>query len=126
MDYIVDHPIKGQVTLRTRSPIPRGQVLRVLESLLESNGSLMIRGKDGRYLITSAQAGSRLAPRVSGPGDSNAGYSTIVVPLKYISASAMADILKPLAEEKAFVRIDNTRGLLMLAGTRTQLDGCEE
>jgi general secretion pathway protein D len=123
LDYIVDHPIKGQVTLRTRSPIPRGQVLRVLESLLESNGSLMIRGKDGRYLITSAQAGSRLAPSVSSPGDRNAGYSTIVVPLKYISASAMADILKPLADEKAFVRIDNTRGLLMLAGTRAQLDG---
>ena len=36
LDYIVDHPIKGQVTLRTRTPIPRDELLGVLESLLQA------------------------------------------------------------------------------------------
>jgi general secretion pathway protein D len=35
----------------------------------------------------------------------------------------MAEILTPLADKKAFVRIDNSRNLLMLAGTRAQLTG---
>jgi general secretion pathway protein D len=123
LDYIVDHPIKGQVTLRTRTPIPRNELLGVLESLLMANNALIIRGDDGRYLVTGSRAGSQLSPGVSSPQSTQAGYSTIIVPLQYISASNMAEILKPVAPEKAFVRVDNSRNLLMLAGTREQLDG---
>lgn len=123
LDYVVDQPIQGKVTLRTRTPIPRGQLLEVLESLLKSNSTIMVRRADGRYLVTGEQQGSRLAPSVSNPADSSAGYSTVIVPLQYISAGAMAEILRPVAEESAFVRIDNARNLLMLAGTREQIDG---
>jgi len=35
----------------------------------------------------------------------------------------MAEILRPVADEAAFVRIDQARNLLMLAGTRSQLEG---
>ncbi|RLA60213.1 MAG: type II secretion system protein GspD [Gammaproteobacteria bacterium] len=123
LDYIVDHPIKGQVTLRTRTPVPRDELLEILESLLRANKALMIRGSDGRYLVTGAQEGSKLSPDVSSQKNTGAGYSTIIVPLRYISASNMAEILQPVADEKAFVRVDNARSLLMLAGTREQLDG---
>lgn len=123
LDYIVDHPVQGQVTLRTRTPIPRDELLGVLESLLKSNGAIMIRGTDGRYLVTGAQRGTKLSPSVSNPRDTSAGYSTIIVPLQYISASNMAEILKPVADGDSFVRIDNSRNILMLAGTRAQLDG---
>jgi general secretion pathway protein D len=47
----------------------------------------------------------------------------MVIPLQYISATAMREILDPLADPQAFVRVDNTRNILMLAGTRTQLSG---
>ena len=123
LDYIVDHPIKGQVTLRTRTPIPRDELLGVLESLLMANNALMIRGSDGRYLVTGSQSGGKLSPSVSSKNNKSAGYSTIIVSLRYISAGNMAEILKPVANAKAFVRIDNSRNLLMLAGTREQLDG---
>lgn len=122
LDYVVDQPVKGNITLRTRTPIPRNELLAVLESLLQANGALMIRGSDGRYLITGSQQGTLLAPSVaSGPG--NAGHSTVIIPLRYISAGSMAEILQPLASEEAFVRVDNRRNILMLAGTRRQLDG---
>ncbi|CAN0606031.1 unnamed protein product, partial [Ectocarpus sp. 12 AP-2014] len=52
LDYVVDRPIQGKVTLRTRTPIPRDELLIVLESLLKAHNALMIRGKDGRYLVT--------------------------------------------------------------------------
>ena len=45
----------------------------------------------------------------------------MVIPLQYISAGGMAEILAPLAEEAAFTRVDNTRNLLMLSGTQAQL-----
>ncbi len=123
LDYIVDHPVQGKVTLRTRTPIPRDQLLGIVESLLKAHNALLIRGKDGRYLVTGSQQASRLSPQVSSAQDEFAGYSTIIVPLQYISASAMAEILRPVADQSAFVRIDNARNLLMLAGTRAQLTG---
>src|SRR5690606_5207004 len=43
LDYIIEHPIDGRITLRTRSPVPRDQLLSILESLLQSNGALMVR-----------------------------------------------------------------------------------
>ncbi len=73
LDFVVDQPVQGEVTLRTRSPIPRDQLLGVLESLLKANNALMIRGADGRYLITGSQSGSRLAPGVSNPNSGAAG-----------------------------------------------------
>jgi general secretion pathway protein D len=123
LDYVVDHPIQGQVTLRTRTPIPRDQLLGVLESLLKANNTIMIRGDDGRYMVTGSGRGANLSPSVANPRDNLAGYSTIIVPLQYISAKNMAEILKPVAEASSFVRVDSSRNLLMLAGTRAQLDG---
>jgi general secretion pathway protein D len=126
LDYTVDNAIKGNVTLRSRTPIPRDQLLGILESLLKANKTLMIRGSDGRFLITSSGQARKLSPGISNPKNIIAGFSTIIVPLQYVSASNMAAILKPVADESAFVRIDNTRNLLMLAGTQSQLEGWME
>ena len=123
IDYLVDGPIPGEVTLRTRTPIERDQLLSVLESLLKANNVLLIRGRDNRFIVSSSQVAAQLVPRVVSRDEQVAGYSTMVVPLQYISAGGMAEILKPLAEEKALVRVDNTRNLLMLAGTQAQLTG---
>ncbi|MFV0478773.1 MAG: type II secretion system secretin GspD [Parahaliea sp.] len=123
LDYIVDHPVQGKITLRSRTPIPRDQLLQVLESLLKANNVLMVRDEQGRYLITGSQQGLTLSPELSGGTTPGGGYSTIIVPLQHVSASNMAEILKPVADPAAFVRIDNMRNLLMLAGTQTQLAG---
>ncbi|MFN2288643.1 MAG: type II secretion system secretin GspD [Chromatocurvus sp.] len=123
LDYLIDHPVQGKVTLRTRTPIPRDELLGVLESLLKAHNALLIRGRDGRYMVTGSQQAMRLDPQVTSAADEYAGYSTIIVPLQYISASAMADILEPVAESSSLVRIDNARNLIMLAGTRAQLTG---
>lgn len=126
LDYVVDHPVKGEVTLRTRTPVPRDQLLGILESLLKANNSLMVRGQDDRFLITGAAHGAGLSGGASNARNVGAGFSTSIIPLQYVSAANMADILKPVADESAFVRIDNSRNLLMLRGTRDQLNGWME
>ncbi len=123
LDYIVDHPINGDVTFRTRTPIPRDQLLAILESLLQSNDAFMVRSSGDRYFVSASKQLQTLNPRVSNSADQGAGFSTVVVPLHYVSASEMADILGPVAPDTAFVRIDTKRNLLMLAGTRQQMDG---
>lgn len=126
LDYVVEHPINGEVTLRTRSPVPRDQLLPILESLLQSNGALMVRDPNDRYYVSASPNLATMLPSVSSPGSEGAGYSNVIVPLQYISATEMAEILRPVAPESAFVRIDQTRNLLVLAGTRNQIDGWME
>ena len=121
LDYVVEHPINGQVTLRTRSPVERDQLLPILESLLRNNNVLMIRGPEDRFFVSGSPNMKSTAPRFdSVPG---AGYTNLIVPLQYIGAKEMASILKPVAREDSFVRIDSRRNLLVLAGTQIQLEG---
>ena len=54
LDYVIEHLIKGEITLRTRSPIPRDQLLPILESLLRNNNVLMIRGPEDRFFVSGA------------------------------------------------------------------------
>lgn len=123
LDYIVEHPVQGAVTLRTRSPIPRDQLLPILESLLHNNGALMVRGPNDRLFISGAQKANRMAPSFQSSAGAGTGYSSVIVPLQYIGATEMAEILKPVATDTAFVRIDPRRNLLVLAGTQMQIDG---
>ena len=123
LDYIVEHPIQGQVTVRTRTPVPRDQLLPIIESLLLNNGALLVRGPGDRFFISRAGASNTMVPRFDNAQSSMLGYANIIVPLDHISASEMSEILAPVAPETAFVRVDTKRNLMILAGTQLQLDG---
>ncbi len=121
LDYVIENQVPGEITLRTRSPIPRAQLLPILESLLRNNSVLMIRGPNDRFFISgSANIRSTVPSFESSPAE---GYSNVIVPLQYISATEMSEILKPVARDDTFVRIDQSRNLLILAGTQIQLEG---
>ena len=123
LDYIVEHPVQGAVTLRTRSPIPRDQLLPILESLLQNHGALMVRGPNNRLFISGAQNASRMAPSFQNAEGAGTGFSNVIVPLQYIGATEMAEILKPVATDRSFVRVDVKRNLLVIAGTQMQIEG---
>ena len=123
LDYIVEHPIRGQVTVRTRTPVPRDQLLPIIESLLLNNGAILVRGPNDRFFVSRAGASNTMVPRFDNAESKMQGYANIVVPLEHISASEMSQILTPVAPEAAFVRVDSKRNLLILAGTQLQLDG---
>ena len=123
LDYVIEHPIAGEVTLRTRTPVPRDQLLVILESLLRSNNAVMVRDASDRIFVSSSQDINRRLPQIANAQSLGAGYSTTIISLQYIGAAEMAEILKPMADESAFVRVDSTRNLLMMAGTRNQMEG---
>lgn len=101
LDYVIENQVPGEITLRTRSPIPRDQLLPILESLLRNNNVLMIRGPNDRFFISaSGNIRSTVPSFNSEPG---VGYSNVIVPLQYISANEMADILKPVEIGRAHV-----------------------
>ena len=92
LDYVIENQVQGEITLRTRSPIERDQLLPILESLLRNNNVLMIRGPGDRFYISGSPNIVSTVPFFeSAPA---AGYTNVIVPLQYVGAAEMADILR--------------------------------
>ncbi len=121
-NYVVAPGVQGQVTFSTAKPISMDQAMGVLEMLLAWNSATLVY-KDGRYTVLPiAQAiPGNLIPRV-GPAADARGYEIRVVPLKYIAATAMQEMLQPYARQGSIIKADNTRSMILIAGIRSDLE----
>ncbi|MBX3725764.1 MAG: type II secretion system secretin GspD [Xanthomonadales bacterium] len=120
-NYLIAPGVGGTVTYVTQKPIRAEQAMAVLEYLLALNNASIVF-KEGRYEIlpvTGAVPGN-LSPRM-GPIPAGRGYQVQIVPLTYISPSEMQRLLAPFARPNAVISADNSRGILVLAGTREEL-----
>ena len=120
-NYTIAPNVGGNVSFSTSRPIRADQAMSVLEMLLSWTGNTLIY-KDGRYTvlqIKDAIAGN-LTPKIAPPNLAN-GYEVRVFPLRYISPTEMAKLLKPYAKADAFINIDTSRSMLVLAGTASEL-----
>lgn len=121
VNYRVEQPVEGAVTLRTHAPVHREDLLEILDTMLRANGAVLQEdGRDGYRVVPIEIA--RSSVRLSGPQRLPAGQAMVVVPLDYIGAAEMAEILTPVAPEGSILRVDPVRNLLMLAGSRDQLE----
>lgn len=126
VDYVVHPPLNGAVTLSTQGDVSADQAMFLLEAALQANGLQMARDARGTYHIGRPEAIKAIVPAMRQAGSGTplpAGYGAVVVPLKYIGASEMAAILRPMAPPETLVRVDTVRNLLVLVGTRTQAEG---
>lgn len=126
VDYVLHKPLTGTVTLSTKASVSADQAVALLEGALQANGLLMARDSRGVYHVgrTEALKGIVATPRQAGGGGSlPPGYGTVIVPLENIGAAEMATILRPMVAPEALVRVDTLRNLLILVGTRNQVEG---
>lgn len=120
-NYVIAPGVQGQVTLATPRPVNAQQALGLLEMVLGWNNARLV-WMDGRYnvLPTEQAIAGNLSPRTGGAGDAR-GYEVRAVPLQYISATEMKKVLEPYARPNAVVSTDNARNLIVLAGSRAEL-----
>jgi general secretion pathway protein D len=118
--YVVDPRVQGAVTMQTSRPLPRSALLPTLELLLRMNDAALIMDGNVHRIVPVANAVTGVrAPQL---GDSALplprGYSVRVVPLKYVAADEMAQILEPfVAQGENLLRTDSKRNVIILAGS---------
>lgn len=115
-NVVVDPDVRGRVTLRSGKGLTREQALQVIETVLQSNGAVLLRQGGAYRAASAANAAGAGAPRfrlMSG----EAGYGLQVHPLQYIGAEEMGKILKPLLPEGRPLIVDGTRNLIIAGGT---------
>jgi general secretion pathway protein D len=112
--YTIDARVQGTVTLASGRPVPRKDVLYVLESALRvSNVALVREGNTYRLIPAGEAAGTGT---VDGAQGLEPGYGITVVPLQFVSATTLTKLLDNFAAKPGMVRADPSRNLLVIQG----------
>ena len=121
-NYILSPKVKGSITLQTTKPLHKDELLPTLEMLLRMNGAVLVK-REGIYRIEPGDKGLHAADTSLINSEQLAtGYQIKVIPLEYVGADDMAEILKPVVPKSAILKIDPARNILFVAGTREELE----
>src|SRR5262245_35046269 len=114
--YVVDPRVQGTVSLVSVRPVPKSDIVFVLESALRLSGVVLVRDSAGYRLTPLADAvgAGRVDSAASNP---EPGYGVSVAPLQYVSAQTILKLLDSFATKPGSVRADASRNLLLIQGT---------
>jgi general secretion pathway protein D len=123
LNYVVAPEVQGMVTVQSGRPVPYDSLLPTIETLLRMYGVAIVK-EGGLYRVQALQGAARgntsIRLGISGATPDDA-YGIQIVPLHYVSATQMAETLRPIAREGGVLHIDETRNVIMLGGTRFEL-----
>lgn len=119
MSYSVDPRVQGTISLSTGRPLPKSDVLPMLEAALKvANAAVVKEGPLYRIVPSSEAIGAGITDRNRGKVEP--GYGISVLPLKYVSAQAVIRVIESFAARPGAVRIDPQRNLIVIQGTSTE------
>jgi general secretion pathway protein D len=119
-NYAINEAVNIKVSLHTSQPLNRDALIPTLDSLLFMHDAVL---RDNGHLIEIMPKSNTLAggaPQLKLRNDQ--GFQTLVTPLRYISAKEMEKILKTVASEGARITVDEPHNLLLMSGSRTELN----
>jgi general secretion pathway protein D len=127
-NYAVDTSLEGSITIQTSRPLSRESLLPTLEAVLSLAGAAIVEVNGLHKVVRreSALQGGAPFSRGSFAAAPSQGFSVLVVPLQYVSAEKMLEILEPLGPADSILRVDKARNVLVLVGTRQELSTLSE
>src|SRR6202012_2530751 len=89
--YTIDPRVQGTVSLVSVRPVPKSDIVFVLENALRISGVALIRDTSGYRLTPVGDAIG--AGHVDSASNTEPGYGVSVVPLQYVSAQALLKLV---------------------------------
>ena len=127
LSFVIDPRVQGVTTLRTTRPVPRDQVIGVLEDVLAMNGVAVV-DSGGIYKILPIED-AVTAPEIlsgAGPVRVERGFGLHVIPLKYASATALREVVEAFVPPGRVLRVDAARNLVVFVGTSPEAKDIED
>ena len=123
VNYVIDPLVEGTITVQTTQPLPADDLLALLDTVLRLNGAALVRTGDLYKVVPIDQAlTSGLTPEVRpAAGAGEAGFTIRIVPLEFVSASEIAELMTPFAPSEGAVQVEPERNLLILSGSPDQI-----
>ena len=122
LNYFIDSKVQGTVTVQTMRPLPRAAVLPTLERVLRADGAALVEDS-GLVRVTPLETAAKGGPPQAGAAQTALGTGVRIVPLHYLGAAQLGKLLDPFVPAGAVVQIDNAHNILILSGTREDMDG---
>jgi general secretion pathway protein D len=117
LGYMVDPRVQGTVTLSSGRPVPKSDLLFVLESALRLSGAALVRDKGGYIILPGADAAG--SGTVDAVARTEPGYGITVIPLQHVSAPTVIKLLDSFALKPGTVRAEPARNLVLIQGSGT-------
>lgn len=113
LTYAVDPEAQGQITIETAQPIRRERVLPTLEAGLQAAQLVLVR--EGNLYTIAPAGGEPRSIGLLGPNDPGTG--TEAIPLRFVSATALKDLLAEMVPNTARIEADAARNILLVSGS---------
>lgn len=116
LNYSISGELSGPVTLSSARPVTREQLLATLETSLSSFGFALIRSGSEYRIAASGLSGGT----VDFGGRTRAGFGVSVIPLSFVSASTMMELLSGFVAEADGLRVNAAGNSIIVRGSGPQ------
>lgn len=117
-NYVLSPKVAGKVTLQTTHPLSKEELLPTLEMVLSMNNAALVKDGDIYHIEPTNEA--LYSANFSG-NRGKFGYQMRVIPVKNVSVENVAELLKPLLQEKTLLTVDGRRNLLVVSGAADEI-----
>ncbi len=111
--YTIDPKVSGSVTLSTARPVAKGELLSILETLLNMNGADLVKRNNAYQIV---EAGSAVSGQTSMRG-SGPGFGITIIPVRFIGAQTLARLIDGFGARPGAIRVETTGNLLVIGGS---------
>lgn len=115
--YLVDPRVEGTVSLVSARPMPRRDILPMLEEALKLNGAAIVRNGDTYQIVLASEAGQSGGAVDYGTRRVSPGYGISVLPLQNVSADTVVRLVEGFGAPSGSAKVDASRNLLIVQGT---------
>jgi general secretion pathway protein D len=113
--YTIDPRVQGTVSLASGRPVPKSDILFVLENALRLSNVALVRDQSGYRLMPAGEAvGTGAMDKLA---TAQPGYGITVIPLRYVSAQTIIKLVDGFAVKPGLMRADSARNILILQGS---------
>ncbi|MEL6622827.1 MAG: type II secretion system secretin GspD, partial [Pseudomonadota bacterium] len=115
LPFVVAPGVDGNVSVQTSRPISEQELFEIFETALSLYGYAIAK-RNGTYVISQDALGTQRF-RIGGRNSPAAG-GVFVLPLRFVSATQMTQLLEPVLNNRLSVQADVDRNLLFVSGNR--------
>jgi general secretion pathway protein D len=118
LGYSIDPRIQGTVSLASGRPVPRSDMLFVLENALRASNVVLVKDGQGYRLIPVNEAVG--TGGIDTGRDPEAGYGISVVSLQHVSVPTVMKLLDSFAARPGTVRAEPSRNMIIIQGSGSE------
>lgn len=125
--YAIDPRVQGTISLSSGRPVPKSQLIFILESALRTTNAVLVHDAGGYRIVPADDAiGAGHVDHADADHGPEPGYGMSVVPLQHVSVQTITKLLDSFATKPGAIRAEPSKNLLIVVGNgierRTAVD----